>query len=130
MVRWIPFCKWLAIWRRRLRRSGWGTAACASGLGTRDAVNRSSVVEQAMQGHYVRSIDHLHDELARIELLIRAQVIRWQRSGACAGSEADWGMVVVSRAEVERYLQSSFSVPGALAEDVRDELQPWWEKAT
>jgi len=83
-----------------------------------------------MQGHYVRSIDHLHDELARIELLIRAQVIRWQRSGACAGSEADWGMVVVSRAEVERYLQSSFSVPGALAEDVRDELQPWWEKAT
>ncbi len=82
-----------------------------------------------MQGFYVRSIDHLHDELARLELLIRAQVIRWELSGACAGSEADWGMVVVSRAEVERYLESTFSGPGVLPENVREQLQPWWDKA-
>lgn len=88
-----------------------------------------SIAEQTMHRPYVRSIDHLHDELARVELLIRAQVIRWQMSGACAGPEAGWGMVVVSRAEIERYLDTPFSLPGVLPESVREQLQPWWEKA-
>ena len=82
-----------------------------------------------MRGPYVRSIDHLHDELARIELLIRAQVIRWQLSGACAGSEHDWGMIVISRGEVERYLASSFGPPGTLPENVLEQLKPCWENA-
>ena len=89
----------------------------------------TSIVEHTMRGPYVRSIDHLHDELARIELLIRAQVVRWQLSGACAGSEHDWGMVVVSREEVERYLVAPFSLPGTLPENVRQQLEPWWENA-
>lgn len=88
-----------------------------------------SVVEYAMRGPYVRSIDHLYDELARIELLIRAQVIRWQSSDACAGSELDWGMVVVSRAEVERYLNAPFAMPGSLPERVSDQIKPWWDQA-
>lgn len=82
-----------------------------------------------MRGPYVRSIDHLYDELARIELLIRAQVIRWQFSGACAGSERDWGMVVVSQAEVERYLNAPFALPGSLPEDVGEQIKPWWDQA-
>jgi hypothetical protein len=89
----------------------------------------SSIVEHTMREPYVRSIDHLHDELARIELLIRAQVVRWQLSGACASSEHGWGMVVVSREEVERYLASSFSLPGTLPEAVGDQLKPWLENA-
>jgi len=60
----------------------------------------------ALRGPYLQSIDHIHDELTRIELLVRAQVVRWRLSSACVGPERDWGMVVVSQEEVDHYLKS------------------------
>lgn len=85
--------------------------------------------EVVLNGPYVQSIDHVRDELARIEVLVRAQVLRWRDSAACLGSERDWGMVVVSQAEVDHYLNSPFEGPGSLSAPVRDHLKPWWEQA-
>ena len=73
-------------------------------------------------GPYGRSADHLLDELARIELLVKAQVIAWRRSAACAGPESSWGMVLISDDEVNRYLESQLRAPGELSDEVSKEL--------
>jgi hypothetical protein len=85
--------------------------------------------EIALRGPYLESVDHIHDELMRIELLVRAQVVRWRISAAGIGPERDWGMVVVSQAEVDHYLNSPIDVPGALSSSVCKSVQPWWEQA-
>src|SRR6266481_4185260 len=82
-----------------------------------------------LRGPYLQSIDHVHDELTRIELLVRAQVVRWQMSSACAGPERDWGMVLVSRDEVDHYLKSSIEAPGTLPAAVWKCVKPWWDQA-
>ncbi|HJS23133.1 MAG TPA: hypothetical protein VJ751_02100, partial [Pyrinomonadaceae bacterium] len=57
-----------------------------------------------LRAPYGRSVDHIYDEFARIELLVKAQVINWRLSEACAGPDSNWGMVLVSEGEVDRYL--------------------------
>lgn len=88
-----------------------------------------TIPEIALRGPYLQSIDHVHDELTRIELLVRAQVVRWQMSSACAAPERDWGMVVVSRDEVDHYLKSPIEGPGALLPAVWKCVKPWWDQA-
>jgi hypothetical protein len=82
-----------------------------------------------LRGPYQRSLDHVYDELARIELLVRAQVIRWRHSAACAGAEHNWGMVVVSNEEVDHYLNSPVVPVDSLPTAVSGFLKPWWDKA-
>src|ERR1041385_3882536 len=82
-----------------------------------------------LRGPYGRSADHLHDELARIELLVKAQVIAWRRSAACSGPESSWGMVLISDEEVNRYLESQLRAPGELSDKVLEEIKPWWDEA-
>ena len=82
-----------------------------------------------LRGPYLQSIDHIDDELTRIELLVRAQVVRWQMSSACASPEQDWGMVLVSRAEVDHYLKSPLETPGKLHAEVLKCVKPWWDQA-
>ena len=82
-----------------------------------------------LRGPYLRSIDHLHDEFARAELLVKAQVIRWRLSEACAGPEVNWGMVLISEAEVDRYLSSELSAPGEISDEVLKAIKPWWDEA-
>lgn len=88
-----------------------------------------TIPEIALRGPYGQSIDHVHDELTRIELLVRAQVVRWQMSAACAGLERDWGMVLVSREEVDHYLNSPLETPGSLPSVVWHLVKPWWDQA-
>ncbi|WP_447602832.1 ATP-binding protein [Nitrospira sp. Nam80] len=90
---------------------------------------RAPIPTVTLRGPYRSNIDYLHDELARIELFVRAQVIRWQHSAACAAPENDWGMVVVSHAEVECYLKSPIEAPSVLSAAVWEEVKPWWDAA-
>lgn len=85
--------------------------------------------EVALRGPYLQSIDHIYDELTRIELLVRAQVVRWRMSSGGVGQERDWGMVVVSQAEVDHYLLSPVETPGTLPAGVRKGVKPWWDQA-
>lgn len=82
-----------------------------------------------LRGPYIRSLDHLYDEFARIELLVKAQVIAWRLSATCAGPETVWGMVLISDAEVDRYLDSELVVPGEANDELLQEMKPWWDEA-
>jgi hypothetical protein len=82
-----------------------------------------------LRGPYLRSIDHLYDEFARAELLVKAQVLRWRLSEVCAAPESSWGMVLISEAEVDRYLDSDLSTPGEISDLVLQQIKPWWDEA-
>lgn len=83
----------------------------------------------ALRGPYRTNRDHLDDEWARLELLIRAEVIRWRQSATGAAPENTWGMVVVSHEEVEAYLNSPIEPPGMRRESVSEEVTGCWEEA-
>ena len=74
---------------------------------------------------YATSGDHLRAELARTDLLIRAQVARWRMTIGASKPEKLWGMVHVSEAEIDQY----FAAPSALfdetPEPVARALQPF-----
>jgi hypothetical protein len=82
-----------------------------------------------LRGPYKSNIDHIHDELARIDLLIRAQVLRWLLSTGSQTTEHDWGMVIVSETEVDAYLQSPLRPPGTPSDNVRNTVAPWHKAA-
>src|SRR6267378_1734732 len=88
-----------------------------------------TIPEIALRGPYLQNIDHIHDELTRIELLVRAQVVRWRMSSAGLGPERDWGMVVVSQAEVDHFLKSPIETPGTLSSAAWKCMKPWWDQA-
>jgi hypothetical protein len=89
-------------------------------------------VEQTYRDHasaYRSNSDHLIDELRRIDLLIRAQTLRWRMTIGAAKPENLWGMLQVSDAEIKDFLSSDFLAPGDLPEELLHALQPWWEQA-
>jgi hypothetical protein len=57
---------------------------------------------------YADSDEHLLDELQRIDRLVRGQTVRWRSTIAEGKPERLWGMVYVSHAEIDAYLQSPF----------------------
>ena len=57
---------------------------------------------------YASSLEHLADELARADQLVRAQVERWRQSIAQTKPDQAWGMAYVDDAEVGRYLRTPF----------------------
>jgi hypothetical protein len=57
---------------------------------------------------YASSLEHLADELARADQLVRAQTERWRRSIASTKPDEAWGMAYVDDAEVGRYLTAPF----------------------
>lgn len=81
-------------------------------------------------GAYATSAAHLRDELARIDILVRAQVVRWRRTIAAAKPDQLWGMVHVSDAEIDQYLGTDPGPPGRLPETLANELRPYWEAET
>lgn len=84
---------------------------------------------QPRPGGYRTSGEHLRDELARIDLLVRAQTARWRLTIADHKPEHLWGMVHVTDAEVQGYLDSDFILPPYLPADLEDALQPYWAAA-
>jgi AAA+ superfamily predicted ATPase len=76
---------------------------------------------------YRSSAEHLRDELARVDLLVRAQVIRWRLTLGATKPEQMWGMVHVNDAEIEQYLGASVGPPDWLPESLLKVLRPFWE---
>jgi Winged helix domain, variant/ATPase family associated with various cellular activities (AAA) len=65
---------------------------------------------------YSSDADHLWDELARVEHLVRARVEVWSLRLREAGKPTDqWGMVHISAAEVAAFLDRGFTPPPRLA---------------
>jgi len=62
---------------------------------------------------YTCSLEHLTDELARADELVRAQIQRWRTSIAATKPDDAWGMAYVDDAEVSRYLATSFRLAGS-----------------
>jgi hypothetical protein len=62
---------------------------------------------------YASSLEHLADELARADQLVRAQVRRWRTAIAATKPDDAWGMAYVDDAEVDRYLTAFFRLPGS-----------------
>ena len=61
-----------------------------------------------MPAGYTSSLEHLADELARADQLVRAQVRRWRTAIAATKPDDAWGMAYVDDAEVDRYLTAPF----------------------
>lgn len=102
------------------------------------AVSESSLVEEmprdetstpVADGPYASSDEHLWEELRRIDLLVRAQTIRWRVTIAATKPEELWGMVHVTDAEVDAYLQSHFVPPGYLPSSLVETLKDFWQEA-
>ena len=82
------------------------------------------------QGPYQSSASHLRDELARVDLLVRSQVVRWRMTIAEQKPLQLWGMVHVSQAEIEHYLYAPMSPPDRIPESVLDVLRSFWQAET
>src|SRR5262245_41624417 len=80
-------------------------------------------------GPYTSSEEHLWDELRRIDLLVRAQTVRWWLTIAASKPQKWWGMVCVTDAEVEAYLDAPFTPPHELPPEVEGVLADYWRAA-
>ena len=78
---------------------------------------------------YKSSQEHLWDEIARLDLLLRAATIRWRATLAATKPPDSWGMVNVSEAEVDNFLNSAFVPPGAPPPSLSGALEPLWSQA-
>lgn len=94
-----------------------------------EAPRRETAAETIAAGPYASSDEHLWEELRRIDLLIRAQTIRWRLTIAATKPEQLWGMVHVTDAEVDAYLRGEFLPPDFLPSSVVDALKPYWQEA-
>jgi AAA+ superfamily predicted ATPase len=65
-----------------------------------------------MADPYLDSRDHLWDELARVDQLVKAATVAWRSSIAADKPPHLWGMVHVADPEVQDYLQAPFRPPG------------------
>jgi ATPase family associated with various cellular activities (AAA) len=78
---------------------------------------------------YPTSREHLHDELRRVDWLIRAQVVRWRATLADTKPSELWGMAHVTEREVDAFLSSPFTSPDELAPALHTLLAGFWEQA-
>lgn len=81
---------------------------------------------EVTRGAYETNAAHLRDELARVDVLVRAQVVRWRRTIAAAKPAGLWGMMQVSDAEIEQYLGTDPGPPGLVPESLAEALRPYW----
>lgn len=80
------------------------------------------------QEPYGSPSEHLWDELARVEHLVRARVALWSRLLASAGKPPElWGLVHVSEGEVAAYLEQGCSPPHERSAAAADLLAPFRE---
>lgn len=76
---------------------------------------------------YRTSAEHLRDELARVDLLVRAQVVRWRLTFGATKAQQMWGMLHVTDAEIDRYLGATLAAPDQLPESLLEVLRHYWE---
>lgn len=83
----------------------------------------------AVIGPYANSQEHLWQELARVDQLIRAQTARWQATIAASKPEQHWGMLHVTDAEVETYIQAPFTTPDQLPGSLSNTMAAFWQRS-
>jgi AAA+ superfamily predicted ATPase len=69
-------------------------------------------------GAYPNSGAHLRDELARIDLLVRAQVVYWQMTIGAHKPENLWGMIHVTEDEISHYLGADVGSPDFIPDEI------------
>ncbi|MEM7585367.1 MAG: ATP-binding protein [Acidobacteriota bacterium] len=109
-----------------------GAAAPAAASSERSTGSTALAPEanpEPVTGPYVSHAEHLRDELARIDQLIRAQTVRWRLTVAASKPESLWGMAHVSDAEIDRYLSSGFASPRELPPEIERRMRPYWQAA-
>jgi hypothetical protein len=79
------------------------------------------------RGPYKSNADHLRDELARVDLLVRAQLVRWRLTIGQTKPPEIWGMIHVTDAEIDHYLSSPIASPDQLPKSLLHALKPFWE---
>jgi len=85
--------------------------------------------DDASTDGYQSSDALLWDELCRIEHLVAAHTVRWRRTLGENKHERLWGMVHVTAAEVDLYLENVCQLPDDLPHEVIQEMQPHLERA-
>ena len=80
-------------------------------------------------GPYRNNDEHVWDELRRIDYLVRAQTVRWQWALGRNKPEHLWGMVHVTEAEINTYLEASFVPPHSIPDELQNLLEPYWRAA-
>ncbi len=78
---------------------------------------------------YTSTREHLLDELARIDQLVRAQVVRWRLTLAETKPEQLWGMVHVTEHEVDAFMGAPFLPFDELPDQLAAVLTPYWAQA-
>ncbi len=93
--------------------------------------DRAAVVAQpsAEPSGYPDSRSHLNDHLRRIEQLIRAQVLRWRAGVAASKPEHSWGMIQVTDAEVQAFLQAAPGAPEEYSDEAKAAIEARWTEA-
>src|SRR5947209_18315973 len=81
-------------------------------------------------GGYGSTREHLHDELWRVDQLVRAQVVRWHLTLADTKPERLWGMVHVTEREVDAFLEAPFLAFDEMPAALENVLRPYWGQAT
>ena len=62
-------------------------------------------------GPYSTNLEHLYDELRRVEFFVRAQVERWRRAVGEVRVDTEWGTGILDPRELERFLGHDFVEP-------------------
>jgi hypothetical protein len=86
-------------------------------------------VPGAVTGPFRSSEDHLWAELCRIDLLVRAQVLRWQALIAHTKPERLWGLIHVTEAEVATYLRSHYAPPPVFTHQLNEAVAHYRQQA-
>lgn len=78
-------------------------------------------------GAYASNGEYLREELARVDLLVRAQVARWRVTIAASKPQSLWGMVHVSDAEIDQYLGAEIASPDSLPQGLYEVVKKFWD---
>ena len=103
--------------------------AASHGLQEVPVIAAPEPLQREEQNAYADSAEHLWHALAWINALVGAQTLRWRRTLAASKPERYWGMVHVTEAEVDAFLESPFLRSDELPAAMLAALQPHWDAA-
>jgi ATP-dependent 26S proteasome regulatory subunit len=76
---------------------------------------------------YEANGQHLRDELARADILVRAQVVRWRLTIGSNKPENLWGMIHVSDPEIDHYLEAPIACDQDLPSAILESVSGFWD---
>lgn len=92
-------------------------------------IDDADAIDLDLLNGFENEYEHLNFELFRINLLIKAQFKRWQDLIADNKPEKNWGMIQVTDAEVNRYLNADLQIVEPLSSEQLHSLNRYWIEA-